>query len=75
MNTAISIMSIQQLFTAARTHHAWQDRDIADGLLHEIYDLAKWGPTSANSLPMRIVQALSFSGRFKVMVAMPSVTA
>ena len=27
MNTAISIMSIQQLFTAARTHHAWQDRD------------------------------------------------
>jgi len=41
MNTAIPIMSIQQLFTAARTHHAWQDRDIADGLLHEIYDLAK----------------------------------
>jgi hypothetical protein len=28
MNTAISITSIQQLFTAARTHHAWQDRDI-----------------------------------------------
>ena len=51
MNTAISIMSIQQLFTAARIHHAWQDRDIADGLLHEIYDLAKWGPTSANSSP------------------------
>jgi hypothetical protein len=46
MNTAISIMSIQQLFTAARTHHAWQDRDIADGLLHEIYDLAKWGQHS-----------------------------
>jgi 3-hydroxypropanoate dehydrogenase len=46
MNTAISIMSIQQLFTAARTHQAWQDRDIADGLLHEIYDLAKWGQHS-----------------------------
>ena len=70
MNTAISIMSIQQLFTGARTHHAWQDRDIADGLLHEIYDLAKWGPTSANSLPMRIVFVKSNSAKEKLMPAL-----
>jgi 3-hydroxypropanoate dehydrogenase len=70
MKTAISIMSIQQLFTAARTHHAWQDRDIADGLLHEIYDLAKWGPTSANSLPMRIVFVKSNSAKEKLMPAL-----
>jgi len=70
MNTAISIMSIQQLFTAARTHHAWRDRDIADGLLHEIYDLAKWGPTSANSLPMRIVFIKSNSAKEKLMPAL-----
>jgi 3-hydroxypropanoate dehydrogenase len=70
MNTSISIMSIQQLFTAARTHHAWQDRDVADGLLHEIYDLAKWGPTSANSLPMRIVFVKSKSAKEKLMPAL-----
>lgn len=70
MNTAISITSIQQLFTAARTHHAWQERDIADGLLHEIYDLAKWGPTSANSLPMRIVFVKSNSAKEKLMPAL-----
>ena len=70
MNTAISIMSIQQLFTAARTHHAWQDRDIADELLQEIYDLAKWGPTSANSLPMRIVFVKSNSAKEKLMPAL-----
>jgi len=70
MNTVISITSIQQLFTAARTHHAWQDRDIADGLLHEIYDLAKWGPTSANSLPMRIVFIKSNSAKEKLMPAL-----
>ena len=69
MNTAISIMSIQQLFTAARTHHAWQDRDVADGLLREIYDLAKWGATSANSLPMRIVFVKSKSAKEKLMPA------
>src|SRR5258706_7061511 len=69
MNTPISIMSIQQLFTAARTHHAWQDREVADGLLHEIHDLAKWGPTSANSLPMRVVFVKSKAAKEKLLPA------
>src|SRR5712675_2009716 len=71
MNTPISITSIQQLFTDARTHHAWQDRDVPDELLQEIYDLAKWGPTSANSLPMRIVFVKSKSAKEKLMPALP----
>jgi 3-hydroxypropanoate dehydrogenase len=62
-------MSIQQLFTAARTHHAWQDRPVADGLLREIYDLARWGPTSANCLPMRIVFVKSQSAKGKLLPA------
>src|ERR1700736_1286405 len=70
MNTPISITSIQQLFTAARTHHAWQDRDIADGLLQEIYDLTKWGPTSANASPLRIVFVKSSSAKEKLMPAL-----
>ena len=70
MNTAISKESIQQLFTAARTHHAWQERDVADGLLHEIYDLAKCGPTSANSLPMRIVFVKSKAAKEKLLPAL-----
>ena len=69
MNTPVSTMSIQQLFTAARTHHAWQDRPVADGLLHEIYDLTKWGPTSANSSPMRIVFVKSKSAKEKLLPA------
>jgi 3-hydroxypropanoate dehydrogenase len=48
MNTAISNESLQQLFTGARAHHVWQDKPVDDGLLHDIYDLTKWGPTSAN---------------------------
>src|SRR5579862_1706651 len=70
MNTPISISSIQQLFTEARTHHAWQDKDVADGLLQEIYDLAKWGPTSANSSPMRIVFVKSKSAKEKLIPAL-----
>ena len=70
MNTAIPNMFIQQLFTAARTHHAWQDRDVPDELLQEIYGLAKWGPTSANSSPMRIVFVKSKSAKEKLMPAL-----
>ncbi len=43
------------LFTKARTHNGWLDREVPDALLREAVDLAKWGPTSANCLPMRIV--------------------
>jgi len=67
MNTPISISSIQQLFTEARTHHAWQDKPVEDGLLQEIYDLARWGPTSANSSPMRILFVKSKSAKEKLM--------
>ena len=70
MNTAISNTSIEQLFTAARTHHAWLDKPVDDGLLQDVYDLAKWGPTSANSLPMRIVFVKSKSAKEKLMPAL-----
>ena len=69
MNTPISISSIQQLFTAARTHHAWQDKPVADGLMREIYDLTKWGPTSANASPLRIVFVKSKSAKEKLLPA------
>jgi 3-hydroxypropanoate dehydrogenase len=32
----------------ARTHNGWLDKPVSDSLLHEIYDLMKMGPTSAN---------------------------
>jgi len=69
MNTPIPISSIQQLFTDARTHHAWKDKPVADGLLQEIYDLTKWGPTSANSLPMRVVFVKSRAAKEKLLPA------
>ena len=43
------------LFREARTHSAWIDRPVEDDLLHQLYDLMKWGPTSANCCPMRIL--------------------
>jgi 3-hydroxypropanoate dehydrogenase len=43
------------LFTGARTHSAWLERPVEDELLHQLYDLMKWGPTSANCCPARII--------------------
>ncbi len=55
MNQPISNQAIKQLFTEARSHHAWLDRPVADETLRSVYDLTKWGPTSVNSGPLRIV--------------------
>ncbi len=43
------------LFITARSHNEWQDRPVSDAQLKQIYDLMKWGPTSANCSPARIV--------------------
>src|SRR3954449_1529797 len=45
--------ALDVLFREARTHNAWLDKPVSDDTLHELYDLLKWGPTSANSSPAR----------------------
>ena len=51
----IDASALRQLFTEARTHNAWLDKPVPEALLHQLYDLMKWGPTSANCSPARIV--------------------
>lgn len=46
---------LRQLFLDARTHNKWQDRPVLMQTLHEVYDLMKLGPTSANCAPLRIL--------------------
>jgi 3-hydroxypropanoate dehydrogenase len=42
------------IFRESRNHNWWQERDVSDDQLREIYDLVKFAPTSANTQPMRI---------------------
>jgi 3-hydroxypropanoate dehydrogenase len=53
MNTAITEEGFDALFRQARTHSAWLDKPVTDETIRGIYDLMKWGPTSANSCPAR----------------------
>ncbi|MDE3017092.1 MAG: malonic semialdehyde reductase [Pseudomonadota bacterium] len=58
--------SLDVIFRNARTHVAWQAGPVEDALLARVYDLAKWGPTSANCCPMRIVFVKSREAKEKL---------
>jgi 3-hydroxypropanoate dehydrogenase len=47
--------ALNLLFRNARSYIAWLNRPIEDEILRQLYDLAKWGPTSANAGPARFV--------------------
>ena len=47
--------STEQLFTEARTQNAYLDTLVSDDTLRALFDLLKWGPTSANCSPARFV--------------------
>lgn len=55
MNTALTDTSLAQLFTDAHTANKFTDAPVPDALLQQLYDLTKWGPTSMNCQPMRVV--------------------
>jgi len=58
------------LFRNARTHNGWIDKPVSDAQLQEIYDLMKWGPTSANCSPARIVFVKSAAEKEKLVACM-----
>jgi 3-hydroxypropanoate dehydrogenase len=63
MTSALNDQSLDQIFRSARTFNSWTDRPVAESTVREIYDLMKWGPTSANSSPARFVWVRSAAGK------------
>ena len=43
------------LFRTARSHSYWLTQPVSDEQLRQIYELMKFGPTTANSCPARLV--------------------
>jgi 3-hydroxypropanoate dehydrogenase len=62
--------SLEQILTEARTHSFWLPEPVSDELLAEIYDLMKWGPTSANSSPARILFVKSKEAKARLLPCM-----
>lgn len=70
MSAALNDASLDQLFRSARTHNAWTDRKIDEATLRALYDLVKWGPTSANASPARFVFVTTPEGKARLKPAL-----
>jgi 3-hydroxypropanoate dehydrogenase len=51
------------IFRGARSHSVWLDKPVDDTLLKQVYELTKFGPTSANMCPLRIIFVKSQEAR------------
>ncbi len=63
MSATVNDAALDVLFRDARTQNKWLDKPVTAEQLKAVYDLAKWGPTSANCFPMRLVFAHSQAER------------
>jgi 3-hydroxypropanoate dehydrogenase len=67
---ALDANALAQLFTDARTHHGFLDKEIPDDILRQLYDLTKWAPTAFNASPARFVFVKSKAAKEKLAQAL-----
>ncbi len=70
MPSILDQSALDQLFCAARSHNAWQERPVSDELLTRVYNSMRMGPTSANCSPARIVFVKSKEAKEKLKPAL-----
>jgi 3-hydroxypropanoate dehydrogenase len=58
--------ALHQLFLSARTHNAWQPREVPHDLLRQLIDLMKMAPTSVNCSPARITFVTSADAKARL---------
>ena len=67
-NSALSAEALDIIFRDARSYNGWLDKDVSEDEIHEIYELLKMGPTSANMQPSRLVWCKSQESRDRLAV-------
>ena len=63
-------VTTEQLFTEARTHNGFTAEPIPAATLHQLYELMKWGPTSANTSPARFIFVTTPEAKAKLLEGM-----
>lgn len=58
--------ALDAIFRNARSYNGYTDQAVTEAELHEIWELMKWGPTSANQLPARLVWCVSDEAKAKL---------
>ena len=63
-------ITTEQLFDKARTHNGFTDQAVSEDTLRQLYELLKWGPTSANCSPARITFVRSAEAKEELLACM-----
>lgn len=66
MNTPLNDAALDQLFRTARSYNGYLDTPVSQAQLHALWELMKYGPTSANCLPARIIWCVSTESKQKL---------
>lgn len=59
-------IALEKAFLAARTFPKFTDQPVSDDILAQLYEAAKWGPTSMNCQPARFVFVRSAEAKAKL---------
>jgi 3-hydroxypropanoate dehydrogenase len=70
MNETLSNQALDLLFRNARSQNGWLDKAVDDDTLRSLYDLVRWGPTSTNGCPARIVFLRSAEAKARLLPAL-----
>ncbi len=66
INTPLNDAALDQLFRTARTYNGYLDTPVSNDQLESVWELMKYGPTSANCLPARIIWCVSPESKEKL---------
>lgn len=66
INTPLNDAALDQLFRTARTYNGYLDTPVSNEQLEAVWELMKYGPTSANCLPARIIWCVSPESKEKL---------
>lgn len=66
MGKPLTDEALDTIFRAARTYNGYTDEPVSEDQLHAIWDLMKFGPTSANQLPARMVWCVTDEAKAKL---------
>lgn len=66
MGTPLDDAALDTIFRTARSYNGYTDQPVSEAELHAIWELMKWGPTSANQMPARLVWCVSDEAKAKL---------
>ena len=70
MNEDAAQSALDQVFLSARTFNKFSDRPVDEATLRRLHDLLKWGPTSLNCQPLRLVFVQSAAAKQRLQPAL-----